>query len=283
MATSDRSNVMFKTTPFYALVRTVLRTKITAHCACYSKCVFVLKSGEFRGLNDGNLLVLLRFAGHDRERMTERCKAALRVNENVFCEVALKTLNISKLVRECHNCVLIDGMGSKYPEDLHICVQVVAMVNRRQQLSLASRNPTVAHNVVKAVALVDSFTARNDVVGDVSVHAVRASLKCPLLQARLLLPCRGQECKHLQCFDACAYLRLNESTLRPKWCCPICDKDVDINGLRIDLFMADVLAKTPETCESIEVLGDGSWSAVDSDDDEMCELNSSIVDLTLDM
>ena len=49
---------------------------------------------------------------------------------------------------------------------------------------------------------------------------VRISLKCPISGKRMSLPARGQECKHLQCFDLEAYLRLNGD--RGSWKCPVC-------------------------------------------------------------
>ena len=56
--------------------------------------------------------------------------------------------------------------------------------------------------------------------GGRSSDPVRVSLKCPISGKRMALPARGQECKHLQCFDLEAYLRLNGD--RGSWKCPIC-------------------------------------------------------------
>ena len=56
--------------------------------------------------------------------------------------------------------------------------------------------------------------------GGRSSDPVRVSLKCPISGKRMALPARGQDCKHLQCFDLEAYLRLNGD--RGSWKCPIC-------------------------------------------------------------
>ena len=51
--------------------------------------------------------------------------------------------------------------------------------------------------------------------------AVNISLRCPITYKRINIPARGQECKHLQCFDLESYLRLNGDR-GGMWKCPIC-------------------------------------------------------------
>ena len=50
--------------------------------------------------------------------------------------------------------------------------------------------------------------------------AVKMSLKCPITFRRIVLPARGHECKHIQCFDLESYLQLNCE--RGSWRCPVC-------------------------------------------------------------
>ncbi|XP_077554156.1 E3 SUMO-protein ligase gei-17-like [Haemaphysalis longicornis] len=59
--------------------------------------------------------------------------------------------------------------------------------------------------------------------GDAVVEILQVSLLCPLSRKRMKVPCRGVHCRHVQCFDAYAYLAANESTMKPFWRCPVCD------------------------------------------------------------
>ncbi|EXK78851.1 hypothetical protein FOQG_16495 [Fusarium oxysporum f. sp. raphani 54005] len=68
---------------------------------------------------------------------------------------------------------------------------------------------------------------------DVIATSQVLSLRCPLSQMRLGLPCRGQSCTHLQCFDATSYLQLQEQG--PQWECPICRKATPFEKLAVDL------------------------------------------------
>ena len=49
---------------------------------------------------------------------------------------------------------------------------------------------------------------------------LQVSLRCPLTFKRISLPARGHDCRHIQCWDLEAYLKLNcEKGL---WKCPVC-------------------------------------------------------------
>lgn len=49
---------------------------------------------------------------------------------------------------------------------------------------------------------------------------------------RMMTPCRGSLCDHLQCFDALTFLRMNEQ--KSSWTCPVCDQSVEYDQLIID-------------------------------------------------
>ncbi|KAM7283883.1 E3 SUMO-protein ligase PIAS2-like [Ixodes scapularis] len=88
---------------------------------------------------------------------------------------------------------------------------------------------------------------------DAIVDSPTVSLNCPLSKTRLQVPCRGVDCRHVQCFDALAYLELNESTLRPFWRCPVCDQSVRVKELRIDMFTLEMLDALPETSSLVKI------------------------------
>jgi len=68
-----------------------------------------------------------------------------------------------------------------------------------------------------------NFTAINGggpVEDGVEQTSVKITLKCPITFRRITLPARGNECRHIQCFDLESYLQLNAE--RGLWRCPVC-------------------------------------------------------------
>ncbi|KAL1478597.1 hypothetical protein MTO96_034969 [Rhipicephalus appendiculatus] len=122
------------------------------------------------------------------------------------------------------------------------------------------------------------------------------SLLCPIAKRKIRVPCRGARCQHMQCFDAYAYLALNDSTLHPSWRCPVCNDQVLLQDIRIDLLTLDILRKAESECSNVNLLPNGSWAlavgchdrSVITIDDSPIKMptrtlcNSSVVDLTYD-
>ncbi|XP_055688802.1 E3 SUMO-protein ligase PIAS1 isoform X3 [Lutzomyia longipalpis] len=101
---------------------------------------------------------------------------------------------------------------------------------------------------------------KEDADCDIATTMLRVSLICPLGKMRMSTPCRASTCSHLQCFDACLYLQMNER--KPTWNCPVCDKQAVYENLVIDGYFQDVIASKnlgPDSNE-IQLHEDGSWS-----------------------
>ncbi|KAF8782987.1 Zinc finger MIZ domain-containing protein 1 [Argiope bruennichi] len=78
------------------------------------------------------------------------------------------------------------------------------------------------HCVAKIKRNFSSAAASNNALNmedGVEQTAIKVSLKCPITFKRITLPARGQECKHIQCFDLESYLQLNCE--RGAWRCPV--------------------------------------------------------------
>jgi hypothetical protein len=99
---------------------------------------------------------------------------------------------------------------------------------------------------------------------DVVLRKVVVSLNCPLSQTRIELPGRGVHCEHLQCVDATYFLKINSR--RETWLCPICNKHNSVDELRLDGWMASVLAEAEPDVNDIEINADGTWVAVADDE-----------------
>ncbi|KAF5656828.1 hypothetical protein FHETE_10759 [Fusarium heterosporum] len=117
------------------------------------------------------------------------------------------------------------------------------------------------------------------------------SLADPFSATRFVVPVRGSQCKHLECFDLETWLQTRpqkpsqkgggsqqqgaEPSLADTWKCPICGLDARPVSLRVDNYLAGVrkslLGSGDVRTKSIVVTADGKWSAVlepdDSDDD----------------
>ncbi|KAI9318814.1 MIZ/SP-RING zinc finger-domain-containing protein [Dichotomocladium elegans] len=110
---------------------------------------------------------------------------------------------------------------------------------------------------------------------DIVMESETLSLKCPVsnkpggksgmaslifLQlsfSRIKLPCRSVMCKHAQCFDATAFLAMNEQT--PTWSCPVCYRQIEsFDDLIADGFYADVLEKFGTEIESFKIDSEGN-------------------------
>ena len=97
-------------------------------------------------------------------------------------------------------------------------------------------------------------------LADMDVDTMLATVKDPLTQLRMQLPARGVDCKHLQCFDAIPFLRMNEQ--KETWKCTLCGKQIKFENIEIDEFFL-IMLQSPdlsEECENVVLFKDGTWS-----------------------
>lgn len=91
--------------------------------------------------------------------------------------------------------------------------------------------------------------------------AIKVQLKCPITFKRITLPARGQECKHIQCFDLESYLQLNCE--RGSWRCPVCSKTAILEGLEVDQYMWGILTNLSNSdVEEVTIDATASWKPV---------------------
>ncbi|KAJ4379452.1 E3 SUMO-protein ligase pli1 [Didymella sp. IMI 355093] len=120
---------------------------------------------------------------------------------------------------------------------------------------------------------------------DIEVGSSVMSLKDPISTLRINIPCRSTVCTHNQCFDAESFLQLQEQA--PTWICPICSKTVHFNGLAVDQYVEEILAKV-KNADQVTISPTGEWStkkevtppprrngnavAADDSDDDLVEI-----------
>merc|ERR1719356_1873838 len=75
----------------------------------------------------------------------------------------------------------------------------------------------------------------------------RLKLRCPLSFERVVIPVRGEQCMHLQCFGLQAYLESNMKmrALNNRWTCPVCNTSLRPQDLRVDGYVEKALSETP--------------------------------------
>ncbi|TRY55905.1 hypothetical protein DNTS_001743 [Danionella cerebrum] len=101
---------------------------------------------------------------------------------------------------------------------------------------------------------------RSDPETEIATTGLQVSLMCPLSKQRMRVPCRARGCAHLQSFDTSSFLQMNQRT--PRWSCPVCDRFLPYDELRIDSLLCEVLEDCAEDVEEVELLSDGTWRAV---------------------
>lgn len=95
----------------------------------------------------------------------------------------------------------------------------------------------------------------------------KLKLRCPLSFEKTVIPVRGEECRHLQCFGLGAYLESNMKmrSMNNRWTCPVCSNVLKPEDLRIDSFVERVLAETADHIEEVLIMQDGSYKVIEED------------------
>ncbi|XP_077499394.1 E3 SUMO-protein ligase PIAS1-like [Amblyomma americanum] len=148
------------------------------------------------------------------------------------------------------------------PKHCTLHVSAVRKISEDELLRTIDDHAPYVHKWEETGALLKAQFADED---QVVVQHFQVSLLCPLTKTKMRVPSRGVRCRHVQCFDALAYLDVNESTLQPSWKCPVCGGQVFARDIRVDLFTLDVVGKVDNDCNAVVLECDGSWQPMSSD------------------
>ncbi|XP_065912469.1 E3 SUMO-protein ligase PIAS2-like [Dysidea avara] len=133
----------------------------------------------------------------------------------------------------------------------------IDLVKRRRIEDVAKVIPVKNSSCIKEQIKNSSLLSLSS---EVSSTSQQVTFNCPLSMSRLKDPCRGTNCKHLQCFDACNYLQLNN--LKPNWICPVCQKFTPISELEIDGLQQTIILNHPLVSQ-VKFDSDGHWLPVE--------------------
>jgi E3 SUMO-protein ligase PIAS1 len=116
--------------------------------------------------------------------------------------------------------------------------------------------------IPKQVVLDEMNKANSD--PDIATTSIRMSLKDPVSTMRITLPIRSDRCAHNQCFDGSMFMQLQEQA--PQWLCPVCNRTVFFESLRVDKYFEDILNRTPKSTEKVDIEPNGEWRVIDAGD-----------------
>ncbi|KAI7898458.1 uncharacterized protein BX663DRAFT_524787 [Cokeromyces recurvatus] len=155
------------------------------------------------------------------------------------------------------------------------------------------------HNTLISVkdseTMIDNLLGNNQTNDDDDIMVIQESvklrLKCPITMKRMKQPVRGQNCKHVDCFDLEGYLIVNK-TRNPVWQCPHCSTVVGPKSLARDALTEKLLKELPKNVVEIEYTQDHTQykmtqlDDLDSDDNEQTIKKSTadinVIDLISD-
>lgn len=217
--------------------------------------------------------------------------ASLSFNGKPYFRLPLTMVNTFPLVdRTKKNCFAV--WDEFIPEKVTVRAFEAVKVLESEMMSLLIESAPYIMRREETEALLRAHFATSD---EAVVENLQMSLLCPIAKRRLRVPCRGARCQHLQCFDAYAYLALNDSTLHPSWRCPVCNDQVLLQDIRVDLLTLDILRKAQSDCSTVNIQPNTSWMlgtgchdhSVITIDDSPVKMpqktcNSLFIDLTLD-
>uniref|UniRef100_A0A224YLU1 E3 SUMO-protein ligase PIAS3 n=1 Tax=Rhipicephalus zambeziensis TaxID=60191 RepID=A0A224YLU1_9ACAR len=218
--------------------------------------------------------------------------ASLSLNGKAYFRLPFTMVNIFPLFDLTkRNCFAV--WDEVIPEKMTVRAFEAVKVLEGEMLSLLIESAPYIVRREDTQALVKAHFAAAD---EAVIENLQMSLLCPIAKRKIRVPCRGACCQHMQCFDAYAYLALNDSTLHPSWRCPVCNDQVLLQDIRIDLLTLDILRKAESECSTVNLLPNGSWAlavgchdrSVITIDDSPIKMptrtlcNSSVIDLTYD-
>lgn len=139
-------------------------------------------------------------------------------------------------------------LGQRYCATVHLVkiVQAETLIQQLNNKPIRSKAHTIAFIKEKLSPDPDS---------EIAMTSLKVSLCCPIGRTRMSMPCRANNCKHLQCFDGSTYIQMNER--KPSWVCPVCDQKAYYSDLFKDGLFTSIINEA--NCDDIVFFEDGSW------------------------
>ncbi|XP_077498507.1 E3 SUMO-protein ligase PIAS2-like [Amblyomma americanum] len=254
---------MFPYQPFY---RSVYRVPLRA-VVWPQRSHHLFYSGGFdAGARGGNhtTLLLVHFELYTERSTLDSSTASMSLNGKAFYGLPFTIVNITPVLSQA-GWNAFAFWSDVIPRHVTVNVDEVEKISEDELLLSTDESSRYVLTQAHTEALLRCRGAQAE---DVIAKALQVSLLCPLKKSKMKVPCRGVRCRHAQCFDAYAYLTVNECTLQPRWRCPVCSDLVLVHDIRVDLFTLDILNKVGCQCDLVVLQGEGNWQPLTSENDQ---------------
>ncbi|XP_037796147.1 E3 SUMO-protein ligase PIAS1-like isoform X2 [Penaeus monodon] len=233
---SRLEEVKLKELPFYSHISNILLDSYLAPLFSFSKTFsFKISSKTARDIDkEGHqvLLMLSLLDGRAPQDIRWPARSEIEVNgKNRHLRGTSMPVNITELCRleqDCTNELKISSSKCRGETYVVFVSQMKKIPVSEVLAKIKARKP------IRKMETQELIRARlkQDSEGDISTTTFQCSLQCPIGMTRMTLPCRASTCKHIQCFDALVYIRMNEC--KPTWICPVCNCPAHFSDLLID-------------------------------------------------
>jgi len=144
-------------------------------------------------------------------------------------------------------------LGQRHAATVHLVktVQVETLIQQLDNRPIRSRAHSIAFIKEKL---------KTDPDSEIAMTSLKVSLCCPIGRTRMKIPCRANNCNHLQCFDGSLYIQMNER--KPSWMCPVCNQKAYYKDLFKDGLFTSIINEAAN-CDDIVFFEDGSWKPLD--------------------
>ncbi|KAK8787186.1 hypothetical protein V5799_023039 [Amblyomma americanum] len=209
-------------------------------------------------------LLLVHFEIYTQRSTLQSHTASMTLNGKAFEGLPFTIVNITPVLSQ-PGVNIFCFYSQVIPRQVTVNVDAVEKISEDELLLSTDESSSYVLTKAHTDTLLRCGVARDE---DVVAKGVQVSLRCPLKESKMTVPCRGVRCRHAQCFDAYAYLTVNECTLNPHWRCPVCRDLVLVQDIRVDLFTLDILNKADCHCDLVMLHGEGNWQPVTAENDK---------------
>uniref|UniRef100_A0A2S2PP54 E3 SUMO-protein ligase n=1 Tax=Schizaphis graminum TaxID=13262 RepID=A0A2S2PP54_SCHGA len=142
-------------------------------------------------------------------------------------------IDCTKIVKFTPNT--INTISIKYTPDTKTYALTMCIVSKLTAKTLVNRLFGKARRNKQETIndILKLFEKNNDT--DLAITRFKLPLICPITKLRMKVPVKSNQCKHIECFDALAYICSNRRNTI--WKCPICHLDCLYNNLEIDSYI----------------------------------------------
>lgn len=168
-----------------------------------------------------------------------------------------KPADLTPYVRPSPHQNILEVVYAFTKSEYYTYCYIVEEVSPEEVLQDVLRHP----KIIKAATLhYIKRTLSEEEDEDLMTTSTVMSLQCPISYTRMKYPVKSIMCKHLQCYDALWYIY--SQTQIPTWQCPVCQIDIDLKDLALCEYVDEILKKSDEDVEQVELSSDGSWVPV---------------------